>query len=59
VTTPRVDAVDMIAAISLVRDKESLQVISRILDAEVTVAEAQLNQLRQVRAGLDDRMKSM
>lgn len=58
-TTPRVDTIDLIAAISLVRDRESLQVISRIIDAEITTSEAQLNQLRQFRAGLDDRMKSM
>ena len=39
-----------------VTDKASLQLVDRVLEAQVTVMEAQLNQLRQLKEAVQQRL---
>ena len=55
-TTP---ADPWIVTIPAIRDRESLVLVGKLIDAQVTVLEAQLTQLKQVRGALDQRIKEV
>ena len=47
---------NLLPFLTQVTDKASLQLVDRILEAQVTVLEAQLNQLRQVKEAVQQRL---
>ena len=55
-TTP---ADPWIVTIPAIRDRESLVLVSKLIDAHLTVLEAQVIQLKQVRTAVDQRMKEI
>lgn len=40
-----------------IKDRDALRLLSRILESQITVMEAQLNQLRQVHEGVQERLQ--
>jgi len=55
-TTP---ADPWITTLPLIKDRVSLQLMGRLLEAQVTVLEAQVQQLKQVRSLVDEQMKQI
>jgi hypothetical protein len=55
-TTPRPD--DFIS-IGLIKDRESLQLVSRVLESQRLVLEAQLTQTRQLQEAVQGRLEGM
>jgi len=51
------DAIDLVTIVASLRDKESLQLVSRVLDSQVTLMQAQIAQMQQLQAALKERMK--
>ncbi len=47
---------NLLPFLTQVTDKASLQLVDRVLEAQVTVLEAQLNQLRQVKEAVQQRL---
>jgi lipopolysaccharide biosynthesis regulator YciM len=47
-----------ITTIPQLRDRVSLQLVSRLIDSQITLAEAQVNQLQQVRKMVDEQLKN-
>jgi hypothetical protein len=50
------EAVDLISLVANVRDRESLQLVSRMVQAQTAVMEAQLAQFKQLQGALQERM---
>ena len=46
-----------ITTIPQLKDRVSLQLVSRLIDSQITIMEAQVNQLQQVRKLVDEQMK--
>jgi hypothetical protein len=42
-----------------IRDRDALRLVGRMLESQITVMEAQLNQLRQVQQGVEERIQSL
>lgn len=55
-TTP---ADPWLITIPQIRDRVTLQLVSRLIDSQITVMEAQVNQLQQVRKLVDEQMKNV
>lgn len=55
-TTP---ADPWIVTIPAIRDRESLVLVSKLIDAQLTVLEAQVIQLKTVRTAIDQRIKEV
>ena len=55
-TTP---ADPWIVTIPAIRDRESLLLVSKLIDAHLTVLEAQVIQLKTVRTAIDQRIKEV
>ena len=47
---------NLLPFLTQVTDKPSLELVDRVLEAQVTVLEAQLNQLRQVKEAVQQRL---
>lgn len=50
---------NLVPFLSQVTDRASLQLVSRMLDSQVTVLEAQLAQLKQVQEAVQDHLGKM
>jgi hypothetical protein len=50
---------NLLPFLNQVTDRPSLQLVGRLLDAQVTVLEAQLTQLRQVHEAVKERLAQM
>jgi len=50
---------DIFAAVASIKDRESLALVSRLVDAQLTVMESQTAMLRQVQAALKERQQGM
>jgi hypothetical protein len=55
-TTIAFEAADLISLVANIRDRESLQIVSRVVQAQTTVMEAQLAQFKQLQGALQERM---
>lgn len=55
-TTP---ADPWLVTIPQLRDRVSLQLVSRLIESQVTVLEAQVNQLQQVRKLVEEQLKNV
>jgi hypothetical protein len=56
-TTPAdFGVINLLPFLTQVTDRPSLQLVDRVLEAQVTVLEAQLNQLRQVKEAVGQRL---
>jgi len=55
-TTP---ADPWIVTIPAIRDRESLVLVGKLIDAQLTVLEAQVIQLKTVRTAIDQRIKEV
>ena len=51
------EAVDLISLVANIKDRESLRLVSRVVQAQASVMEAQLAQFKQLQAELQQRMK--
>ena len=51
------EAVDLISLVANIKDRESLQLVSRVVQAQTAVMEAQLAQFKQLQGALQERMK--
>ena len=58
-TTIAFDSIDLISQLATVRDKESIRLVSRVLEAQLTVLQAQVVQLQQVQSALEERAKTL
>jgi hypothetical protein len=58
-TSIALDAIDLVTVVTQVRDRESLLLVSRVLESQLTVLQAQVAQLEQVQKALTDRAKSL
>jgi len=58
-TTIAFDSIDLISQLATVRDKESIRLVSRVLEAQLTVLQAQVVQLQQVQTALEERAKTL
>jgi hypothetical protein len=56
-TTIAIDGMDLANVLAQVQDARALAVVSRVIESQITVAEAQLVQLRQVHEALQARIK--
>jgi hypothetical protein len=50
---------NLLPFLTQVTDKASLQLVDRVMEAQVTVLEAQLNQLRQVKEAVQQRLDQL
>ena len=55
-TTP---ADPWLVTIPQLRDRVSLQLVSRLIESQITAMEAQVNQLQQVRKLVEEQMKNV
>lgn len=53
------DAIDLVSMLAQVRDRESLVLVSRVLESQLTVLQAQIVQLEQVQKALVERTKTL
>jgi hypothetical protein len=42
-----------------IRDKEALVLVSRVFEAQISITEAQIVQLKELKGAIDERLKSM
>ncbi|MGF1640793.1 MAG: hypothetical protein ACFCUO_07570 [Rhodospirillales bacterium] len=42
-----------------IRDREALVLVSRVFEAQINIAEAQLVQLKELKNAIDERLKTM
>ena len=53
------EAIDLMTVIPAIKDKESLQLVARMLESQLTIMEAQMAQMKQLQGAINDRVKSM
>jgi glycerol-3-phosphate responsive antiterminator len=53
------EAIDLMTVIPAIKDRESLQLVARMLESQLTIMEAQMAQMKQLQSAVDDRVKSM
>jgi cell division protein FtsB len=58
-TSIALEAIDLVSVITQVRDRESLILVSRVLESQLTVLQAQVAQLEQVQKALTERAKTL
>ncbi len=59
-TTPAdFGVMNLLPFLTQVNDRPSLQLVDRVVEAQVTVLEAQLNQLRQVKEAVQQRLTQL
>jgi hypothetical protein len=55
-TTIAFEASDLVSIVAQIKDRESLQLVSRVLQAQTTVLEAQLAQFKQLQNTLQENL---
>ena len=55
-TSVILEPVDLVSLVANIKDQESLQLVSRILQAHTSVVEAQLAQFKQLQGALQERI---
>jgi hypothetical protein len=50
------EATDLITLVAQIRDRESIQLVSRVVQAQTAIMEAQLAQFKQLQDTLQERM---
>lgn len=55
-TSVAFDAMDLVAVVANIRDRESIQLVARIVHSQTAVMEAQLAQLKQLQGVLQERI---
>ncbi len=50
------EAVDLVSLVANIKDRESLQLVSRVVQAQTAVMEAQLAQFKQLQGALQERI---
>jgi len=50
---------DLVTMVAGIQDRQSLQLVSRVVEAQVTLLEAQAAQLKQIQAALKERQGGM
>ena len=53
------DTIDLISQLATVRDRDSIRLVSRVLESQLTVLQAQVVQLQQVQSALEERAKTL
>lgn len=56
-TTPRPDASDYLTLVASIRDRESLQLVARVVEGQINIMQAEMAQLQQLQQGLQERMQ--
>ena len=54
-TSVWLEAVDLISLVANIKDRESLQLVSRVIQAQTAIMEAQLTQFKQLQNVLQER----
>jgi hypothetical protein len=55
-TTPVIDAVDLLSIVANIKDPGALQLVSRVLQAHTAVMESQLAQFKQLQGALQEKI---
>ena len=50
---------DLVVRIAEIKDKESLQLVSRLIESQVTMLEAQVAQLQQLSKAVEEKMRDI
>ena len=58
-TSIAIDAIDLVSILSQVRDRDSLVLVSRVVESQLTVLQAQVVQLQVVQKALNERTKNI
>lgn len=58
-TSIALEATDLVSVLTQVRDRESLTLVSRVLESQLTVLQAQVVQLQQVQGAVQERLKNL
>jgi len=58
-TSIALEAIDLVNVLATVRDRESLVLVSRVLESQLTVLQAQVVQLQQVQRAVQERVGSL
>ena len=53
------EAMDLVTVIPAIKDRESLQLVARMLESQLTIMEAQMAQMKQLQGAINERVKSM
>ena len=53
------EAMDLVTVIPAIKDRESLQLVARMLESQLTIMEAQMAQMKQLQSAVNERVKSM
>lgn len=56
-TSIAIDGIDLMNVVTQINDRQSLLILNRILESEITVSQARLNQLQQVQGAIQEQMK--
>jgi hypothetical protein len=57
-TTVAFEASDLITLVANIKDRESLQLVSRVVQAQAAIMEAQVAQFKQLQGVLNERISS-
>lgn len=58
-TSIALEAIDLVSVLTHVRDREALQLVSRVLESQLTVLQAQVVQLQQVQGAVQERLEGL
>ena len=50
---------DLVVRIAEIKDKETLQLVSRLIESQVTMLEAQVAQLQQLSKAVEEKMRDI
>jgi len=53
------EAMDLVTVIPAIKDRESLQLVARMLESQLTIMEAQMAQMKQLQGAINERVRSM
>jgi hypothetical protein len=57
-TTVAFEASDLVTLVANIKDRESLQLVSRVVQAQAAIMEAQVAQFKQLQGVLNERISS-
>jgi hypothetical protein len=57
-TTVAFEASDLVTLVANIKDRESLQIVSRVVQAQAAIMEAQVAQFKQLQGVLNERISS-
>lgn len=52
------DAMDLVNVVASIRDRESAQLVGRVVEAQITMLQAQVAQLQQLHGAIKERLQS-